>query len=249
MSHLTRRVVTIDIETLPALNPSVFEVEPRKRSEESHARTALNGDFGRILCIGYIDEDANGHIERGVIGWDVDREGFTCDERTILADFWGRMRGFRPSVDRIVGHNLFDFDLKFIYKRSIVQGVKPTVELSFARYRNQPLFDTMCEWERWGYGTKVSLDRLARVLDLPSSKEDGVDGSQVGTLYESGEHRAIYEYCLRDVELTRFIYRRMTFADCAAPAASVNRAIRDMTEKSTTREAITALYRASEQSV
>jgi hypothetical protein len=123
------------------------------------------------------------------------------------------MRGFRPCVDRVVGHNLFDFDLKFIYKRSVVHGVRPTVELSFARYRNQPLFDTMCEWERWGYGSKISLDRLAHVLNLPSSKSEGVNGSRVWELYESGEHQKIYDYCLRDVELTRLIYRRMTFAD------------------------------------
>ncbi len=66
----------------------------------------------------------------------------------------------------------------------------------------------MCEWERWGYGSKISLDRLARVLDLRSSKSDGVDGSCVGELFAAGEHEAIYNYCLRDVELTRLIYRR-----------------------------------------
>lgn len=216
MNSITRRTLTIDIETLPALYPVEDLSEARKSGKpaDDHARTALSGDFGRILCIGFVDEDGRGNLSRGCLGWDDARHQFTCDERQTLKEFWTMMRGFRPNLDRIVGHNLFDFDLKFIYKRSIVHGVKPSVELSFARYRNQPLFDTMCEWERWGYGSKISLDRLARVLDLRSSKCDGVDGSRISEMFADGEHRKIYDYCLRDVELTRSIYRRMIFADC-----------------------------------
>ncbi len=246
-----QRAITIDIETLPALNPVISNGEVQKdgKNGDDRSRTALNGDFGRILCIGYADEHPDGSVRRGIIGWDETCGNLPCDERKILIEFWEMLRSFRPSVDRIVGHNLFDFDLKFIYKRSVVQGVKPTVELSFARYRNQPLFDTMCEWERWGYGTKVSLDRLAHVLDLPSSKEDGMNGSQIERLYESGEHRAIYEYCLRDVELTRLIYRRMTFADFNVPSSSASSALRGMPKEATIQRAIPASHRTSEQSV
>lgn len=209
------RILVVDIETLPAEAVSTVSEDPPARLSPSndYAKTALSGDFGRILCIGYVDEDRSGEVRRGVLGWDRERERFSCDERQLLTEFWRLLHGFRPTFDRIVGHNLFDFDLKFIYKRSIVHGVPPTVELSFARYRNQPLFDTMYEWERWGYGSKISLDRLARALNLASSKDAGVDGSRVWELFVAGEHRAIHDYCLRDVELTRAIYRRMVFAD------------------------------------
>ena len=229
MSYTARRTVTIDIETLPSLNPAEAEGRARKGGKDSddHARTALSGDFGRILCIGFADEDGSGGVSRGCLGWDGARKQFTCDEREILTAFWQMLRGFRPNVDRIVGHNLFDFDLKFIYKRSIVHSVMPSVELSFARYRNQPLFDTMFEWERWGYGSKISLDRLACVLSLQSSKTDGIDGSCIFDLFERGEHQAIRDYCLRDVELTRAIYRRMIFAD-SAPATLVTGALERM---------------------
>jgi DNA polymerase elongation subunit (family B) len=215
MNHTARRILTIDIETLPSLQPVEADTRERRsgKDTDAHARTALSGDFGRILCIGFAEEDGSGVVSRGCLGWDGERKKFDGDEDQILTAFWRMLKGFRPSVDRVVGHNLFDFDLKFIYKRSVVHGVKPSVELSFARYRNQPLFDTMCEWERWGYGSKISLDRLARVLNLPSSKSDGVDGSQVSQLFSAGEHEAIYNYCQRDVELTRLIYRRLTFAE------------------------------------
>jgi len=131
----------------------------------------------------------------------------------MLTEFWGLLRGFSPRTDIVVGHNIFDFDLKFIYKRSVIFGVRPSVDLSFARYRSQPTFDTMHEWERWGYGSKISLDRLAKVLGLVSSKDSGIDGSLVHTLFKAGEHRVIRDYCLRDVEVTRAIYRRLVFAD------------------------------------
>ncbi|MGH8709799.1 MAG: ribonuclease H-like domain-containing protein [Burkholderiales bacterium] len=225
-----RRTIFVDIETLPAVNPAVTDLQavhsaptaiappehrPDPLKDEAQLKTSLNGDFGRILCIGYVDVTVRGEIERGVIGWDTDLKTFHCNERMILTEFWQRMRAFRPNIDRIVGHNIFDFDLKFILKRSIIHGVRPTVDLSFARYRNQPIFDTMCEWERWSYGPKASLDTLAKALGLESSKQEGVNGSQIYNLFQAGEHRKIRDYCLKDVELTRAIYKRMVFEDCA----------------------------------
>jgi 3'-5' exonuclease len=212
-----RRVVTIDIETLPAPEPIEMVGFTSGSKKEDHLKTALNGDFGRILCVGYIDEQPNGNVEYGVIGWDDENQRFSNDEQSILIEFWERLRTFRPGRDQIVGHNIFDFDLKFIYKRSIVNRVRPTVDLSFARYRSQPIFDTMCEWEKWSYGNRISLDRLAKVLGLPSSKADGVDGSKVHELFKLGQYRAIMDYCLRDVELTRNIFNRIVFADCVPP--------------------------------
>lgn len=211
-----RRTLTIDIETLPALeSPRNGVSAPQAdQPDENHLKTALNGDFGRILCIGFIDEDPDGRITSGVLGWDQQQAQFSNDERTVLQQFWHRMRGFQPGRDRIVGHNIFDFDLKFISKRSVIYGVRPTVELSFARYRNQPIYDTMMEWERWSFNSKVSLDRLAQVLNLPSSKEQGINGARVYELYLAGEYQAIHDYCLRDVALTRRIYKRLTFENC-----------------------------------
>jgi len=34
-------------------------------------------------------------------------------------------------------------------------------------------------------------------------------------LYLAGDYRAIHDYCLRDVALTRRIYKRMNFENCA----------------------------------
>ncbi|MGI8544542.1 MAG: ribonuclease H-like domain-containing protein [Aridibacter sp.] len=146
----------------------------------------------------------------GVLGWDKEAKSFHLDEKRTLESFWNLMRGFIINRDRLVGHNIFEFDLRFIVKRSIINGIRLTVNLSFRRYVNQSVFDTMREWECWSYD-KIKLDTLADALSLPSSKTDSIDGSKLFDYFEDGRHKEIFEYCLLDVHLTRKIYRRMTF--------------------------------------
>ena len=44
--------------------------------------------------------------------------------------------------------------------------------------------------------------------------EDGeIDGSQVFDFFLAGKYKEIYEYCKRDVQLTRQVYNRMLFKD------------------------------------
>ena len=91
-------------------------------------------------------------------------------------------------------------------------GVKPTIpNLSFARYRSSPIYDTMKEWAKWDTMNKVGLEHIALALGIPTPKE-GIDGSQVFDFYKAGRIDEICEYCKRDVETTRAIYKRMTFS-------------------------------------
>ena len=105
-----------------------------------------------------------------------------------------------------------DFDLRFIYQRSIILQIKPTKELSFARYRNYPIYDTLREWQKWHMSSNGydSLDALAQAMDIPSPK-DNIDGSQVYAYYQAGKLKEIYEYCKRDVDTTRRVYKKMIF--------------------------------------
>ena len=173
-----------------------WEEEQRPaKVEEEYRKTALEGLQGRILCIDYLREDGHGETEGVISG----------DERDILTVFW-ELAG---DVDLFVGFNVLDFDLKFIIQRSIINGVRPSRTISFARYRSEPVYDVMWEWEHWG-NKRISLDRLAQALGIESPK-DGIDGSKVYDYYQEGRTSEIYDYCLRDVKATREIYRRMNF--------------------------------------
>ncbi len=142
---MTRQTITIDCETLPTAVS--FEKQTRWETEEEYKKTALDGNFGRLLCIGYTREFAGGgKLEHGCFGWNTETQSFETDEAVLLTEFWEMMRSFDRFKDTIIGHNIIDFDLPFIIKRSIINGIRPTVDFCFARYQRQPIFDTMREW-------------------------------------------------------------------------------------------------------
>lgn len=210
------RRIFVDIETLPPdKDTSAFNL-PRAASacsDEEFRRLALDGDYGRVLTIGVIIEHDDQIIHRSLLGRERQTMMFHLDETRTLRAFWKLLRGFNISRGLVVGHNLFDFDLPFLYKRSIIQRVRPTVELPFTRYRARPIFDTMHQWNKWSPRKFISLDRLARVLGLESSKGQGIDGSLVYERFCEGCHQEIADYCMRDVELVRAAYYRMVFPD------------------------------------
>lgn len=209
---MNRTTLLFDIETLPGEDRQRWEetqgksVKPRKGEDQADAverayrETALDGDFGRIFCIAYCREPPRDGPVNVLWG----------EERQILEKFWEIAR----DAALFVGHNVFEFDLKFIYKRSIIHRIRPTRELSFARYRNDPIYDTMSEWERWGRGEGITLERLALALGLPSPKEK-MSGAEVWDYYQAGRQEEILDYCKGDVDVLRQVYRRMTFTEAA----------------------------------
>lgn len=197
----------LDIETLPCdenLKETVIQILQKKNGnatkdpEQLFLETGFDGTFGRICCIGYIKETETG-IEKDVL---------KGSEKEILQKFWDIAR----DAQLFIGHNVLEFDLPFIYQRSIILGVKPTQNLNFARYRNNPIFDTMKEWTKWAYNAGPRLDTLAKVLSLPTSK-DTMDGSQVYPYFQDGKIDEICAYCMKDVVLTRQVYYKMNFSD------------------------------------
>ncbi len=210
----------IDIETLPADENSqskleyLFKRQLEKKSrkkdvveeveiegkiadkfEDYFLKTSFDGGFGRVLCVAYAINDENTQV--------------ICnpeDESKTLQEFWL----ITEKSDLFIGHNIMNFDLTFLYQRSIVLNIKPSKDLSFARYRSSPIFDTMCEWSKWGFQKNVGLEHIALALGLPTPK-DGIDGSEVYDFFKRGKVKEICDYCMRDVETTRQIYKRMTF--------------------------------------
>lgn len=199
----------LDIETLPAEGEKIETIKKvwediRKKKdwtikkgendfETFFRNTSFQGEFGRILCLGYAINDEKAECLVG-------------DEKTILTKFWQ----IAQDASVFVGHNVMDFDLRFIYKRSIIHNIRPSRDLSFARYRSEPIFDTMKEWEKWG-ANGISLHRLSIALGVTSPKEEGIDGSQVYDYFLAGKTAEIAEYCKRDVEATRQVYKKMVF--------------------------------------
>lgn len=222
--------IYIDIETLPSQAPFVIS-ELRKQlkppatlkkpesiaawwKDESEAalneawlKTALDGTYGQLACIGWAVDD---EPPQGLI---VDSTSAN-DERAVLSQFWGAMTklttynsGTRPVV---VGHNHVGFDLPFLWRRSVVNICKPPMWWPRnPKPWSEHCVDTMLIWA--GDRGTIGLDRLCVALGL-EGKADGMTGADVWPAWQAGKQAEILEYCLADVERTRAVHRRMMFA-------------------------------------
>ena len=190
----------MDIETVPT-DRSLEEnglLESQIQLDEADLikKLSLSAATAKILCLCYAIEPPAGSEVQVIEG----------EETEIIKNFWK----LALDCNLFVGHNILDFDLRFIYQRSIIHQIKPSRELPFARFRNAPIFDTMHEWSKWGR-EHASLDLLSRTLSIPSPKES-LDGSKVYPYYRAGRIAEIVNYCKCDVDSVRQVYRRLTFS-------------------------------------
>ena len=213
----------IDIETVSsvqsyeALSPAMQKLWKRKAStlgyveeEEQIAaffeRAGIYAEFGKVVTIalGYIESrfDMEPVLRvRGLIA-PTEKELFTL--------FLSVLRKFPENV-KFCGHNIKEFDLPYLCRRLVIHGVKLPSALDTAGKKPWEVqhIDTM---ELWKFGDRksyTSLDLLANILGIPSSKQ-GIDGSQVNTFfYEKKDMESIQHYCMEDVVVTAQVYRRL----------------------------------------
>jgi 3'-5' exonuclease len=201
------KTIFLDIETVPTdlslLENGLAEAQIQLNEAELLKKLSLSAVTAKIICICYAVEPP--------VGCEV--QALQGEETEIIDAFWK----LAADCNLFVGHNILDFDLRFIYQRSIIHQIKPSRDLPFARFRNAPIYDTMQEWSKWGR-EHASLDTLSKALSIPSPKES-LDGSKVYPYYRAGKLAEIIEYCKRDVDSTRQVYRRLTFTNGPGPAA------------------------------
>lgn len=172
-------------------------------------KTALDGLYGQILSIAWaIDDDEVQNVHR--ISYD-DSESVLLDEffdrLFYTSDKYGNMIG----ISKWVGHYITGFDLRFIWQRCVMNGVKPRISIPYnAKPWDNNVFDTKIAWTGASqYSGAGSLDNLCSVM-LGEGKGD-INGANVYDHFMRGEIEKIIEYNKRDVELCRMLYKRMNF--------------------------------------
>ncbi|WP_455378758.1 3'-5' exonuclease [Petrachloros mirabilis] len=179
---------------------TVGAAEERRRTEdEQYAKSAFDATFSSIVCIGML-EFSDQMEPRGAVAW------YGGNERELLRQFWSRLAQSRPAL--FITHNGLGFDLPFIKKRSIVHQVKPSMEINLAKFRTEPVYDTMAVWSNWDSRGWVKLDVLARALNVETKSGSG---EQVATMWERGQGVELARYCLQDTYVTYACYSRMNF--------------------------------------
>lgn len=215
--------ITLDLETLPTDRADVIEMlaasikapgqykkpesiaqwmaeNQTRELDELHRKTALDGAFGRVCCIGVaIDDEEPG--------------AFVGEEKKMLTDFADYLDslGGDKYTTLFIGHNVAAFDLRFLLQRYIVNGIKVPFLLRHAAnakpWESEKVFDTMCQWA--GVGNRISLDKLCMALNIATSK-GGITGATVYDEWLKGNIEGIADYCKRDVDATREVFRRMS---------------------------------------
>lgn len=211
--------IVVDIETIPGQAPWITEsidvpvpgnykkpesIQKWKEDvkpgllEEQYSRCGLAAETGEIICI-------------GVAVGDKDPMVFQGPEIYILTEFMNLIRDIKLSTQefpKLIGHNLIAFDLPFIYRRCLVNGVKMPYEFkkpAELKPWDSNIVDTMVEW--CGLRGHISLDKLCKVFGLESKGD--ITGKDVWPLYQAGKLAEIVEYCKHDVSITREVYRRL----------------------------------------
>ena len=181
--------------------PTIFDKELRK--------TALDGLYGEIISIAWaIDDKPVDVIYRGK---ESDKEsdvltGF-LDAITHVNDEYGN----RGIISKWIGHYICGFDLRFLWQRCVINGIKPELKIPYdAKPWDSSVFDTKIAWTGASqYSGAGSLDALALVM-LGEGKGE-INGSNVYDYWMRGEYKMIADYNKKDVEMCRNLYKKMTF--------------------------------------
>jgi len=180
--------------------------------KESLDKTSLSGDFGEIISISYALNDG---AVNNVFRYQGESESIFLNGFAMgLSKDLGQRK-----IDQWVGHNVAAFDLPFIYKRCIINGVTLPDGLPVnPNPWDKKVFDTMFEWA--GRGNRISQDNLCFILGIEQKPSD-ISGANVGQHYIDGNFEKIINYNNYDVETIRRIYNRMNFNNEVVPAIDV----------------------------
>ena len=177
------RVVVVDIETVAL--------------DTNDDRGALDALTGRIVCIGMLIDD--GQIVTEITLADE-------DERRLITEFW---RTIAPS-DVLVGHNILDFDLRFLRQRSWILGFEPSRKVDTRKYYSGDVVDTLQLWTNWGNKKGATLDALGVALGCGGKTGSGAN---VAKMWAEQNLDDIKSYCQEDVRLAYRVYCRLTYQE------------------------------------
>lgn len=168
-------------------------------ADENHSKESFNGAKGQICSIAWAigDGKVESRSRKSLTEVGILKQFFHC----LKEDLKGRPPFF-------IGHYIAGFDLKFIFHRAVILGVKPPFDLPFNGRHGQHFFDNMIAWA--GHKDRISQDDLCKALGI-DGKPDDIDGSKVWAYYKEGRIEEIETYNRDDVDKARQIYNRINF--------------------------------------
>lgn len=217
-------LLLIDIETVPCYScydmlnedwkilwgEKISKTMPENFSvEQSYIeRAGILAEFGKIICIstGYFYENINKEVCLKL------KSIYGDNEKELLEEFLQITSAFFKANNKFqfAGHNIKEFDVPYICRRLMINNIELPhyLHLHGAKPWEIEMADTLQWWKFGDYKNYISLNLLASVLNIPTSKTD-IDGSQVRDVYyEDKDLLRIKKYCEKDVIVTANVILR-----------------------------------------
>jgi len=194
-------------QTLQARNPERYPAD--WTSQDVFANGAgIYAEFGKIVCISvgfiYYDTVKNRCFRT--------KSFYSDDEKSLLIEFSSLLTKFMSSKDHtLCGHNIKEFDVPYICRRMLVNGLSlpSTLRIAGKKPWEIQFLDTLELWKFGDYKNYTSLKLLTAIFGIPTPKDD-IDGSQVANVYYKERNLPrIATYCEKDVVATAQLLLRL----------------------------------------
>ena len=178
-------------------DPVKIEAAKIEAKDKQIQEMALSPLYGKIACVGY--EKGKGNVDVAI----------DEDETRIIKHFFEHIIPLgQTGSPKIVTWNGMNFDVPFLYKRAMILGIKPTVNMSYfmKRYQVETHCDLMQVWCGW-YGYE-KLDNVSQAV-LGYGKVE-FDVTTIKDLMKTPEGREkISVYCKGDIKATSELFNLM----------------------------------------
>ena len=216
-------LLVLDIETVPEYasytqlpdkwkqlwdkKAAFIRKDESQTAADVYPRAGIYAEFGKIICISV------GYFNRSGNSWQFRIKSFYGEQEKMLLQEFSTMvsRYFDDANNLLCAHNGKEFDFPYISRRMLVNGISLPYCLDYAGKKpwEVPHLDTMELWKFGDYKHYTSLDLLAAIFNIPTSK-GLMDGSQVnGVYYKENDIKKIAEYCVSDVVVIAQLMLRM----------------------------------------
>jgi 3'-5' exonuclease len=225
LKKLTKNLLFIDIETVShessfaELTPIMQKLWERKalflKNDEGQTvedqyfdRAAIYAEFGKVIVIGV-----------GFFYWNDENE-LSLKVKTIIGETEKQLlEAFKKLLDErfkskdlaLCAHNGKEFDFPYLCRRMLINDVAlpKALNISGRKPWEVPHYDTL---EMWKFGDKkqfTSLEMLATLFNIQSSKTE-MSGDEVNKVYYHEKNlEKIREYCQEDVVALAQIFLKL----------------------------------------
>ncbi|HTO17246.1 MAG TPA: 3'-5' exonuclease [Edaphocola sp.] len=184
------------------------ETEQLNPHQSYFNHAGIYAEFGKIICIGIgFVQDKEKQIRIKMIA--------NHNEKALILEFFQLIIDIEKKIQKpiiLCGHNIKEFDLPYICRRALVHGIPLPKSLKLSGLKPWQILhqDTLELWRFGDYKHYTSLDLLAQILNIPSSKTD-IDGSEVNNVYwNENDLQRISDYCAKDIFTTALVYLRLS---------------------------------------